>query len=432
MGICRKRSAWATAPMVFSLTLHASCEESAKSPDSSTATSTATDSGAGSGGGADTATGGTSPTTPAPAPTPTPAPAPTPAPVPANGAWIAGYYVGYQKHLYPPSAVDFASLTHLIVGRVVPNNDGSLNMTMDLDATTGPALAKELAGLTHAAGKKAILFLGGAGARDAWVSAASDANRPRLVANLLTAMTELGYDGLDIDWEPIQEADYANLLALVRELRAARPGMLLSVPTGWMNTNFVTVPSFYASLAESVDRLNVMSYEMAGAYEGWLSWHSAPLHGATSRTPASIASTVAAYVSAGVPKAKIGVGAGFYGSCWRGVTEPGKEIGSATVVAGDNMMSYTNIMAGYYNAASYRYDSTAQAPYLSSTTGLGQHGCTFLSYEDETSMRAKGAYIRAEGLGGVIMWTINQGYIPSNTGNTNPLARALSESIGGR
>ncbi|HEU4664099.1 MAG TPA: hypothetical protein VFS55_08725, partial [Dokdonella sp.] len=34
--------------------------------------------------------------------------------------WIQGYYVGYQRDLYPVAAIDFAAVTHLMIGRMRP------------------------------------------------------------------------------------------------------------------------------------------------------------------------------------------------------------------------------------------------------------------------------------------------------------------------
>ena len=104
------------------------------------------------------------------------------------------------------------------------------------------------------------------------------------------------------------------------------------------------------------------------------------------------------YTAAGVPAAKLGVGAGFYGSCWTSpVTGPSQPIGASTIAADDNMMSYTNIMASYYSAANYHYDAAAEAPYLSYAAPRGPHACTFVSYEDPTSVAAKGRGRRRTG-----------------------------------
>lgn len=356
---------------------------------------------------------------------------PPPTPTPSN-AWVAGYYVGYQRYLYPESAVDFSKLTHLIVGRVLPRTDGTLNTALDIDATTGPAVAKRLSALAHQNGKKALIMLGGAGEAANWVGATSTANRAYFVQNLLQLMADWGYDGLDLDWEPLTTADYPSMLALVQMLKQAKPDIILSVPVGWINPNYEVVDSFYVTLASYVDRLNIMSYGMADAWSGWLSWHTSALKGFSSRTPSTIATSVAAYANAGIPKQKIGVGAGFYGSCWKGgVTAPLQEVTGSSIVASDNTMSYANIMSKYYLASAYRYDTAAEAPYLSFASGGGPLACTFVSYEDERSVYAKGRYVYDQGLGGVIIWTLAQGYLPNNTGNTHGLLGALMRGVNG-
>ncbi len=49
------------------------------------------------------------------------------------------------------------------------------------------------------------------------------------------------------------------------------------------------------------------------------------------------------------------------------------------------------------------------APALSVASPFGSLGCTWVSYEDATSVAAKGQYVHDHGLGGVIIWTVNQG-----------------------
>ena len=93
-------------------------------------------------------------------------------------------------------------------------------------------------------------------------------------------------------------------------------------------------------------------------------------------------------------------------------------------------MSYTNIMAQYYDAAARQWDSAASVPYLSFATGKGPQGCNFISYDDEQSITAKGSYVKAQGLGGTIVWTIQQGHLPSApAGKQDPLLRAAYNSI---
>ncbi|HEX6039444.1 glycosyl hydrolase family 18 protein [Longimicrobium sp.] len=348
--------------------------------------------------------------------------------------WVSGYYVGYQRDLYPPDQVDMTLMTHLVVGRIRPAADGSVIADFDIDDVNGPAMARTLSTRAHAAGIKAILMLGGSGEYAGFVGAASPANRARFVTNLLRVMDELGYDGLDVDWEPIQAADRAPLLALLQALRAARPGIILTVPVGWINNNFRSdADAWYAQLANAVDQMNLMTYDMAGNWGGWESWHHSALYDEAPHRPSSVSSSVQAYLDAGVPAAKIGIGIGFYGSCWRGVTEPRVALDGRPGVSqgnSDNDMSYTSIMTRYMAPGARRWDTAARVPYLSFPQGTGPQNCSFVSYEDEESIAAKGQFVRSRGLGGTIIWTIGQGRMPAApAGSRDPLLKAVHQAF---
>ena len=339
------------------------------------------------------------------------------APPPA-GQWVSAYYVGYQKDLYPPERVDFSAITHLIVGRITPNTDGTVDTLFDTD--NGEAMARTLSTRAHAAGRKALLMVGGAGEYQNWVGAASSANRSRFVTNLLAAMDRLGYDGLDIDWEPVETADEPNLLALVQALRAARPNMLLTFPIYWVNANFDEADPWYAQLAQHLDQVNIMSYEMVGPWDGWTSWHTSALTGHTGTHPTSVSSSLAGWASVGIPKAKLGMGIGFYGQAWRNISGPNQAFTSwSDFKASDNYVTYAYILRHYTDAA-YRWDASAQAGYLTFSTPV-DGDVRFISYESPQAILAKGAFSRANGYGGTIIWTVNQGCIDASTGQNPPL-----------
>ncbi|MBA3471296.1 MAG: glycoside hydrolase family 18 protein [Herpetosiphonaceae bacterium] len=346
--------------------------------------------------------------------------------------WVSGYYVGYQRDLYPVAAVDFSAITHLIVGRIRPASDGSVITDFDIDPVNGPAMARALADRAHQNNRKAILMLGGAGEHAGFVAAAQPARRAAFVQNLLATLDDLGYDGIDVDWEPILDSDRPLLLALLQDLRAARPGILLTIPVGWVNANFPgAVDAYYAQLAGLVNQINIMSYDMAGNWDGWESWHFAALGGHSPSRPSSIETSVGSYLSAGVPAVKLGIGIGFYGSCWRGVTQPRQPLnGQVSQGESDNAMSYANIMQHYYQPAVRSFDALAKVPYLSSAAGLGPQSCTFISYEDAESIAAKGTYVRSQGLGGTIIWTIGQGHIATApVGSRDPLLLAVRQAF---
>ncbi len=343
--------------------------------------------------------------------------------------WVAGYHVGYQRDLYPIAEVDFSTLTHLMVGRVTPNANGTLNTHFDIDNVNGPIWAQQASTAAHANGVKAILMVGGAGEYAGWVGAASAANRATFVTNLLATMDNLGFDGLDLDWEPIQTADEPNFLALAQALRTQRPNLVLTVPVGWINANFASTPSaFFRSVAPLFDQINVMSYDMAGAWEGWQSWHSSALAGAGGNTPSSVETSIDFYLRSGVRRTRLGMGIPFYGTCWRGVNAP--RLFGGTVVASDNALSYRNIMQSYYSAPLRQWDAAASMPYLGSVNAFGPQQCNFLSYDDEQSIAAKGAWARRNGIGGTIIWTIAQGHIPERpAGQRDPLLQAIKAAF---
>ena len=343
--------------------------------------------------------------------------------------WVQGYYVGYERDLYPIAEVDFTAVTHLMVGRVRPLADGSVTTDFDIDTTNGPVWAHGAVDVAHAAGRKAIGMVGGAGELAGFESAASNGLRPTLVANLLAVVDTYHFDGLDLDWEPLEGNDQALFVALAQDLRNARPGLLLTVPLIWTNANFAGTPDpFLGDIAPLFDRINVMTYDMAGPWQGWQSWHNSALHGETPNTPSSISASIAYHLASGVPASKLGYGVAFYGDCWQGVTAPHQDGGN--ISNSDGTMSYTNIMAGYYTPSRRVWDATAQVPYLSAMTPFGAGNCTFLSYDDAESIAGKGVYARAQGLGSVIIWTISQGHIPTlPAGQRDPLLDAIRTSF---
>jgi chitinase len=338
--------------------------------------------------------------------------------------WVLGYYVGYEQGLYPIEQVDFSALTHLMVGRARPLADGSVTTDFDIDDIDGPAWAHAAVNGAHAAGRKAVLMVGGAGEIDGWRSAAGPAHRATFVANLLAVVDTYSFDGIDLDWEPLEDGDRTDFAALVQALRSARPQTILTVPVGWINANFAQPDAWWASIAPVFDRIDVMTYDMAGPWEGWQSWHNSALYGETDSTPSSVSSSIAYFLASGVPASRLGVGTAFYGYCWQGVTGPRQDGGS--IAADDGTMSYASIATDYYSAAVAEWDAAAHVPYLSSGVPLGAAGCNFVSYEDAASIADKGAFVRAQGLGGTIIWTISQGHIPgAPAGQRDPLLDAI-------
>jgi chitinase len=368
------------------------------------------------------------PKSPPPAPIP---PAPTsPSPSPAPSSWVVGYYVSYLMDRQPISAIDWNGLTHLIAGYNAPKSDGSIDFGMN--AQTRAALLRA----AHEHGKKALIMIGGENTGPQWLEASGAANRANFIANLKKLVMDEGFDGLDLDWEPLEIAQQPVLLALVKELRAALPNAILTFPAdGADNANFPADRSFFVQLAPYVDRINAMTYGMSGTYDGWKTWHSSALYATADRAaPTSVDLTVAGYLKAGVPAEKLGIGIGFYGICYSApATKPledtvGIRPDGARIIAGDNDLSYANIVTQYEPAGTKNWDAAAKVPYLSFALPNGVKGCTYLTYENEQSILEKGRYVKQKGLGGAIIWNINEGYVKGAT-PANPLLDATRRAF---
>ncbi len=341
-----------------------------------------------------------------------------------TGQWVMGYYVGYQINSYPIAQIDWSGLTHIIFAPLTVKADQTLDLSFSDSNGTGAADAMALAQAAHAHNVKALLMLGGAGAGANIATAANAAHRAAFVTTLVNAMTTLGYDGIDLDWEDSVNID--DLVALAAALRTARPTMLLTYPAGAINGNFQTVDPKMATLAQSLDRFNVQTYYPSTAItgQGWSSWFNSPVTGVTGSTPIAIDDSLQRYFAVGIPKAKLGMGMSFYAICYTGgITGPRQATTAANqIVGGDNNYPLSTFFAaGSTFAAStvgeQKRDATALVPYLSLAAAKNDPGCgattRYISYDDETSIIAKGTFSKQSGYGGIIIWTIQQGWLPA-------------------
>jgi chitinase len=218
--------------------------------------------------------------------------------------------------------------------------------------------------------------------------------------------------------------------------------MLLTIPIGWINTNYMRVADFTwmaKGLVPFFDQINLMTYDMDNEQSqwGWTKiWHCSAITGESPLYPSSVNSSVSWFVDNNViPKAKLGVGIGAFGCCWVGPTAPLQVAGNSRMVATDSNCAYNDITTLYAPNMTSAFDASAGAPYLFSSKGVGYpNAITYISYEDEQSIALKLAYVQSQGLGGVILWTASQ--VPSlpvrvRISSTLPPAPTLPNFISG-
>ena len=347
--------------------------------------------------------------------------------------WTTGYYPGYRQSAMPPSEIDYSALTHIIHFSAMPRTNGTLD---DVPNSMSFTRSTNLVAVAHAANRKVLFSVGPTGGT-IFTNAASVANLPTFINNLTNFMVVRGYDGIDIDWEPISSSDSARFTAFINALRVALDNI---TPRPLLTIAAATQPALIGSLQSQFDQINIMTYDMSGAYPGWITWHNAPLYNGGIKFPStggfvpSTEETLNTFTNAGVPLSKIGIGIAFYGLMWSGgegtttggVTMPAQ---SYTTNPATASLGFNTIMSTYYQSNLYHWDTNAQAAYLS-IDNAGSTNDKFISYDDERTCQTKVSYARNRQLGGVMIWELGQGYLTNQpAGKKDPLLQSIKQSL---
>src|SRR5882724_9884064 len=347
--------------------------------------------------------------------------------------WVTGYYPGWEQSGMPASSIDFSALTHIIHFSVVPNSNATLDSTIN-----GITSANSASIITnaHAAGRKVLLCVGGANSQAGFRGATTISNRSTFISNLVNLMSNRGYDGLDIDWEPLDASDANQYTNLVIGLRTA----LNALSSRLLLTAAIASPPTPASLIASVqsqfDQINLMTYDLSGPYSGWVTWFNAPIFdggyrfASTGGLVPSAYGMVGSVTNAGVPASKLGIGIAFFGWIWSG--------GSGTTTGGaalprqawstaptTTQLSYNDIISTYYQAGLYHWDTNAQAAYLS-IDNTGSSNDKFISYDDQRVCQSKVSYARYAHLGGVMIWELAQDH---HANQIDPLLQSIKQAL---
>jgi len=354
--------------------------------------------------------------------------------------WVTGYYPGWEQSSLPATNLDFSTLTQVIHFSVVPQADGGLDTGANFISPAGSAAVVSAA---HAAGRKALICVGGSESESAFQGATSTTNLAGFIGNLTNFLAANNYDGVDIDWEPLPSTDlplYTNLVIGLRSALNTFPAhKLLTVAAGayppWGDSATADYVMF-ANLQAQFDQINIMTYDLSGPYDGWVTWFNSPLYDGGYRFPSSgglvpsVEGAVDNFLTNGVSAARLGIGIAFYGYLWTGgsgtsrtcITGPRQSWTNAPTATA---LSYQNIMAGYYQTNCYRWDTNAQAAYLGVTNAVPTNN-QFISYDDAHTCAAKASYVRNRALGGLMIWELAQDH---SGAQPSPLLQAVHQAL---
>ncbi|WP_406862923.1 glycoside hydrolase family 18 protein [Streptomyces sp. HUAS MG47] len=232
------------------------------------------------------------------------------------------------------------------------------------------------------------------------------------------------FDGIDLDWEwpgsagdtdtVFRPEDKQNFTALVREFRTQLDAYSKSRQQGKKRKHYeltAFVPTAPAKIdagfevrkiMRDLDFVNLQGYDFHGSWESTTAQQSALF----AENDFSVDQTVNDWLRRGAPARKLVVGMPFYGQGWTGVSGGGDGLGQAAT--GPAPATWA---AGYedYKALKKLADSGTYTVHRDRRNGHAWlfDGTTLWTYDDPQVLRAKSRYVRAEGLGGAMFWSLD-------------------------
>lgn len=240
------------------------------------------------------------------------------------------------------------------------------------------------------------------------VPASTEQGRRRFAESSVDLLRNLGFDGIDIDWEyPQNDAQANDLVLLLKEVRTALdaystrvPGnphfeLTIAAPAGKQNYGKLRL----AEMAGLLDFINLMNYDYGGSWSSCVE-HQANLFANQHHpqcTPFSSHEAIGAYINAGVPPSKIVMGLPLYGRAFCATEGPGHPFSGVGEGSWENgVWDYkalprpnARVEIDHRTGASWCYDPQQKV---------------LVSYDTPEITRQKVEYIGQNRLGGAMWW----------------------------
>lgn len=326
--------------------------------------------------------------------------------------------VGYvsDAKVLPPISAHKLDVINFAFATVTPAHD------VVFPRPTAPASLRTLTALRERnPALRIVLSIGGWGAGNFSEAAFDDASRERFARTAVALVQQHDLDGVDIDWEypahpgpgishrPEDRQNFPRMLRAVRtqldalsKTRQGRRYLLTIAAADGEAARGLEL----ARIAPLLDWINLMTYDFHGSGTQ-NTGHHAGLHPSTS-APAGSRNAVQAvdeFIAAGVPARKLHLGLAFYGRRFGDVT-PANDGLYQRYGSGGGYVNWSQIRRDYLGMDGAgkdgyvrHWDAQAQSAWLWNPAER-----RLISYDDPQALRAKAAYVRERGLGGVMYW----------------------------
>lgn len=257
---------------------------------------------------------------------------------------------------------------------------------------------------------KIVLSVGGWGAGGFSEAASTEIGRRKIAKSSLELIKKYNIDGVDLDWEypcigiagigasPNDKENFTLLLKEIREtLDNANKEYLLTIAAG--GDSYYTRCTNMSEAQQYLDYVQLMTYDLRGGFTVSTGHHTNLYSNMADLSPVSVDFAVNCFKQAGVPEEKIIVGVAFYSRMWKQVHNDNNGLMQMAGTTGGYGPSYSDIKKDYINKNGFvkYWDDEAKAPYLF-------NGDTFISYDDEDSVKEKADYVKKNNLGGLMYW----------------------------
>jgi chitinase len=335
-------------------------------------------------------------------------------------------FVGY---VYRQSQkMNFGLYTHVCHAFVVADQDGTIRPNRSCPS-------RELVADAHQAGVRVLISLGGWGWDKQFAAIVSKPEaEDRYVKSVMAMVDEYDYDGIDLDWEyPDTMEEIVGFDRLSRRFRRHLDALGQQKGRHMFQTmaasaNPPTLKWFSNELLlETMDWVNVMTYDFAGDWTPYAGHHS-PLF-ASSKQPGQPRSTELSMnylVERGMPANRLAVGLPLYGKGFA-VSEPYASTKSAAtggrLPQGGN---YSNIAKLIQDQGWIRrWDDETKNP-----CAIAPDGSAVIGYDDAESISLKTQWAMKQGFRGVFFWQVGGDQLADGTYPLQEVARKkLDESV---
>lgn len=259
-------------------------------------------------------------------------------------------------------------------------------------------------------------------------------------------LRKYNFDGLDIDWEyPKGADDKAAFISLIKEMRLAFEGEHKSAESAQLlltaavpaSSDAIAAGYDVPELAKYLDYINVMAYDFHGQWEKQVG-HNAPLFPLDSASSAEKKLTVdfaaKEWVRQGAPLEKLLIGMPVYGRSFT-LADPAKFDVGSEVIGGGTAGRYTGEegFLSHYEICDFLqeanttlvWDNEQQVPFA-------YHGDQWIGFDDERSLRTKIDWLKKEGFGGIMIWSVDLDDFRGHCGTGKyPLLKAMNKELEG-